>query len=179
MRKNKEGSFRIIAIVFFLTMLIAINWEKWTWMKNGIHSILDPTLGAMLNWNLAIGMTIAVFLISLIITLVQKYTTDQEELKRLKKEQKEIQKKMKEFKDNPKKMSEIQKENWPLMIKQFKLGLGTIIYTGIPFVLLFRWFYDFFALIGSTKVLGMHWFLFYFIATLIFSSILKKKLDVA
>jgi uncharacterized membrane protein (DUF106 family) len=184
MAKNNEGSFRIIAIFFFITMLIALNWDKWTWLRNGIHSAFDPTLGALLNWNLTIGMIIIILILSIIVVVLQKYTTNQEELRKIKKLQKELQAKQKEHKNDPKKSMEIQKEMMSLMPKQMKLGMRTVVYTGIPFVLLFRWFYDFFALLVETtgapvRFFGfLNWFWFYFIFTMIFTSILKKKFDV-
>ena len=112
-------------------------------------------------------------------TFVQKYTTDQKELKSIKKLQKELQKKQKEHKEDPKKSMEIQKEMMSLMPKQMKLGMRTIVYTGIPFVLFFRWFHDFFTSVGDPKFFGfIGWFWFYMIFTMIFSSILKKKFDI-
>lgn len=180
MTKAKEGSFRVIAIFMVITMLIAFNWDKWTWIKDSIHTVLDPTIGAVLNWNLDWGMLLIVFLLSVIMTFVQKYTTDQKEMKKIKKEQKELQKKAKELKDDPEKAMAVQKELMPLTMKQMKLGMRTIVYTGIPFVLLFRWFSDYFlALPEGTKIFGFFsWFWFYLLVTLIFSSILKKKFDI-
>ncbi len=184
MTKNKEGSFRIIAIVFFVTMLIAFNWEKWDWLRKIIHTILDPTLGGLLNWNLTIGMIIITLILSVITTVLQKYTTNQKELRKIKKLQKELQDKSKENRNDPKKSMEIQKEMMELMPKQMKLGMRTIVYTGIPFVLLFRWFYDFFDILevstgAPVRFFGfLSWFWFYLIFTMVFSSILKKKFDV-
>ena len=123
-------------------------------------------------------MIALVFLLSLIMTLVQKYTTDQKELKQLKKEQKELQKKINELKEDPQKMMEVQKELLPLTNKQMKLSMRTIMYTGIPLVFLFRWFNDYFISAGNPKILGMSWFIFYLIFSMVFSIILKKKLDV-
>ena len=66
-----------------------------------------------------------------------------------------------------------------MMGTQMKLSMRTIVYTGIPFVLFFRWFEDFFLTIGSPKFFGfLGWFWFYFLAILLFSAILKKKMDV-
>lgn len=184
MSQNKEGSFRIVAIFMLITMLIAFNWENWTWMSKGIHSALDPTLGAILNWNMTFGMIIIIFLLSVIMTIVQKYTTNQKELKEIKKIQKELQKKANENKHDPQKSMEIQKEMMSLFPKQMKLGMRTIVYTGIPFVLLFRWFTDYFMIIEEAmgapiRFFGIFsWFWLYLIGTMIFSSIIKKKFDI-
>lgn len=184
MGKNKEGSFRLVAIFMLITMIIAFNWENWTWMSGAIHSALNPTIGALLDWNMTWGMLITVFILSSLMTLVQKYTTNQKELKELKKTQKELQKKAKEHRDNPEKSMQFQKEMMSLMPKQMKLGMRTIVYTGIPFVLLFRWFTDYFVAIeeatgAPVRFFGiLSWFWFYLITTMVFSSIIKKKFDI-
>lgn len=179
MSQNKDGSFRIVFVFMLITMLIAFNWDKWTWMKDAVHYVFDPTAGVLLNWNLTIGMLIIVFIISVIMTFVQKYTTDQNELRNIRKTQKELQKKANELKHDPQKAMEVQKELMPLSMKQMKLTMRTIVYTGIPFVLFFRWFNDYFLSIGSPKFFGfLGWFWFYMIFTLIFSSVLKKQFDV-
>jgi len=167
-------------IVLLVSMIIASAWDKYSWIKNSIHFILDPTAGTLLNWELTIGMILIVFILSLIITIVQKYTTDQKALKELKEEQKKLQEEMKAAKNDPQKMTEINKKNMELFPRQFKLGMGSIAYTAIPFVLFFRWFSDYFVSIGSPKFFGfLGWFWFYFIFSLIFSMILKKYMKVA
>ena len=179
MEKSKDGSFRIVAIFMFISLLIAVEWNKWTWLSGSINSIFNPTLGALLHWNLEIGMIIIIFVLSVIMTFVQKYTTDQDELKRLKKLQKELSKKSKEHAHDPKKSMEINKEMMSLAPKQMKLTMRTVVYTTIPFILFFKWFDGFFTAMGSPKFFGfIGWFWFYFIVFMIFSSILKKKFDV-
>ena len=178
-KSGKEGSFRPIIIIMLVSLFIAGLWDKIPQIKNSIHAVLDPSLGALLDWHLVAGMLIIVFVISLITTIVQKYATDQKTLKELKKEQKEIQKQMKEFKAHPEKMMELQKKQFAMMPKQMKLSMRAIAYTGVPFILLFRWFYDYFALVGNPKFFGfLSWFWFYLIGAMIFSAIIRKKMDV-
>lgn len=177
--KNKEGSFRMIVIFMIATMLIAFNWDKWTWLSGPIHKVLDPSVGALLNWQLEIGMLIVLLLLAIVTSLIQKYTTNQDELRRIKKEQKEIQKQMKEFKAHPEKVMRLQKKQMALMPKQMKLTMRSIVYTGIPFILFYRWFNDFFVAMGSPKFFGfMGWFIFYLLGLLIFSAIIRKKFDI-
>lgn len=178
-KKAKEGSFKPLIFVMLASLIIAFYWDKLPWISNSVHFILNPTAGSLLNWNLNLGMLIIVAVITLITTLVQKYATDQDTLKELKKEQKEIQKQMKEFKHHPEKMMELQKKQFAMMPKQMKLSMRGIAYTGIPFILFFRWFSDYFAAAGNPRFLfGMSWFLFYLICAIIISSILRKKMDV-
>ncbi len=177
---NKEGSFKPIAIALIISMLIAMFWEKLTFLKNGVHLILDPSAGTLILWNLNFGMLIIVFILTLITTLVQKYTTDQEALKDLKKEQKALQEEMKKNAGDSKKLMELQKKSFESIPKTFKLSMRALAYTAIPLLLFFRWFMDFFKSIGDPKLfLGLGWLFFYLISSIIFSSILRKVLKVA
>ncbi len=181
-KPKKEGSFKSLFVFLIISMIIAGLWDKLPIIKDSIHYILNPTAGFLLNWNLNLGMLIIVFVIALATTLVQKYATDQETLKEMKKEQKEMQKKMKEFQNQPDKLMELQKKQFEMFPKQMKLSMRSIVYTGIPFILFFRWFNDFFSALESPRFfLGLSWFWFYLISTMIISSILrsKKLLDVA
>ena len=178
-KEAKEGSFTPLIIFMLISLVLASLWSKVLVIKNAIHFVLDPSAGALLTWNLNIGMLIVVLIITIITTVVQKYATDQKTLKEMRKEQKEMQAQMKEFKNHPEKMMELQKKQFAMMPKQMKLSMRAIIYTGIPFILFFRWFQDYFLASGSPKFwLGLGWFLFYLISAMIFSSILRKWWDV-
>lgn len=177
---NKEGSFKPIAIALIISMLIAMFWNSLTFLRNIVHTILDPSAGALIKLNLHFGMLIIVFILTLITTLIQKYMTDQEALKDLKKEQKALQEEMKKNKDDPKKLMELQKKSFESIPKTFKLSMRAFAYTAIPLILFFRWFVDFFNSIGKPEFLGfMGWLVFYLISSIIFSSILRKALKVA
>jgi uncharacterized membrane protein (DUF106 family) len=178
-KSGKEGSFTPLIIFMLFTLIFAGLWDKVPAIKNAIHYVLDPSAGVILKWNLNIGMLLVVLIITIITTIVQKYATDQKTLKELRNETKEIQKQMKEAKEHPEKMMELQKKQFAMMPKQMKLSMRAIMYTGIPFVLFFRWFNDFFIAAGSPKFfLGLTWFWFYLISAMIFSSILRKWWDV-
>jgi len=178
-KSGKEGSFTPIILIMIASLVIAGLWDKFAWIKNSIHYVLDPSAGALLNWNLNIGMLIIVLVITAITTVIQKYATDQKTLKEMKKETKEMQKQMNENKNNPQKMMELQKKQFAMMPKQMKLSMRAVAYTGIPFILFFRWFNDYFITAGSPKfILGLSWFWFYLITAMIFSSILRKWWDV-
>jgi len=175
----KQIRMRWVLLIMLLSLGIASLWDKFPAIKNSVHYILDPSAGFLLNWNLAIGMSIIVLIITILTTIIQKYTTDQKTLKELRDEQKEIQKQIKENKNNPQKIMELQKKQWAGFPKQFKLNMVSIVYTGVPFILLFRWFNDYFISNGNIKIFGfLGWFWFYLIASIIFSSILKKWIKV-
>ncbi|MCK5043542.1 DUF106 domain-containing protein [Candidatus Pacearchaeota archaeon] len=172
---NKEGSFKPIIFVMLASLAIAFFWETTSWIKDSVHAVLDPSAGALLNWNLVFGMILIVLLITLITTLVQKYATDQKTLKEMKKEQKILQAEIKKYKEHPEKLMELQKKQFAFVPKTMKLSMRAIMFTGIPFVLFFRWFGDFFTTLGDPKFFGcMSWFVFYILFSIIFSSIFRK-----
>jgi len=182
-KKKKEGSFLPIIFMMIISMGLAFFWDKIPAIKNAVHVVLDPSAGALLNlgipYGLEIGMLMLVLIITLITTLVQKYATDQKALKELRHEQKILQEEMKKYKDHPEKMAELSKKQFAFIPKTFKLTSRGVLFTGIPFILFFRWFYDIFTAMGEPKFFGfLSWIWFYFISTIIFSSILRKVMKV-
>ena len=161
------------------SLVIAFFWDKIPTIKNTAHLILDPTAGALLNWNVTYGMILIILVISLFMTLFQKYATDQETLRELKKEQKILQEEMKKYREHPEKLVELQKKQFEFIPKTMKLSMRPIVFTGVPLILFFRWFMDFFTVMGNPKFFGfLSWFWFYLIVTMIFSMILRKILKV-
>lgn len=177
--KNKKGSFFPIILIMIISIAMAIYWDEIPFIKSTVHSVLDPTAGELLKLNLTFGMIVIVLGITLMTTLVQKYATDQKALKELKKEQKILQEEMKKYKEHPEKMSELSKKQLSFIPKTFKLTSRTMLFTGIPFILFFRWFYDTFAAMGEPVFFGfLPWFWFYFIFMMVFSGVLRKVLKV-
>ena len=177
--KGKEGSFKPIFIVMLASLIIAFFWDKISIIKDTAHAILDPSAGALLNWDITYGMIIIVFMISVFMTLLQKYATDQETLRELKKEQKILQEEMKKYKEHPEKLMELQKKQFAFIPKTMKLSMRPIMFTGVPLILFFRWFMDFFTAFGDFKFLGfLNWFWFYLIGSMLFSIILRKVFKV-
>lgn len=178
-KEGKEGSFMPIVFIMVISLAIAFSWDKIPFIKNSVHAVLGPTAGVLLTWNLTIGMIIIVLIINLITTFIQKYATDQDALRELKKEQKILQEEMKKYKDHPEKVAELSKKQLEFIPKTFKLTSRAVMFTGIPFILFFRWFADVFTTMGDPKFFGvLTWFWFYLIFTMIFSSILRKMLKV-
>jgi len=174
---DKKGSFVPIVIVMLITLLIASFWNTYPTIKDSVHVILDPTAGILLNFNVLWGMTLLIFIITVIMTVAQKYGTDQKTLREMKAEQKELQKQMKEFKDHPQKLIELQKKQFEFMPLMMKHSMRPIIYTGVPIVLFFRWFMDYFSTpaLESFRFFGfLTWFWYYLLASIIISSVLRK-----
>ena len=90
-------SMWFMLLIIIASFLIAGLWNQYPVIKNAVHSALDPTAGSVLNYNIYLGMFIVVAAITLLTTLVQKYTTDQEALRKMKTEQKSAQEEMKKL----------------------------------------------------------------------------------
>lgn len=96
----KAGTVGLL-FVLALSMYIGFAWEDLDSVRAGVGSVLEPSFGALIEWNTFLGFLISVGVISLILTLAQKFFTDQKELRILKAEQKAVQKEMKQYRDHP------------------------------------------------------------------------------
>ena len=87
------------------------------------NAILNPSAGALLDWNLTLGMLAIVFVISIFMTFVQKYATDQKTLKEMKEEQKRFQKEVKKLEPGSKEHTELSLESAKMVIPMMKIGM--------------------------------------------------------
>jgi uncharacterized membrane protein (DUF106 family) len=170
--------FLIMMGVMLISMIVAGAWNSVPVIKDSVHAVLNPSLGRLMDFNVSLGMIIVTAIITLGITLVQKYTTDQETLKALKDEQKIMQQEMKKYKEHPSKLMEMQKKQLEAIPKTFELTLRPLIFTAVPIILFFRWFNDYFTT-NSVKIFGfLSWFWAYLILSIIFSAIFRKVFKV-
>jgi len=170
----------ILLILMIVVMGIGFFWSSVPAIKGAVHLVFNPTIGALLDWNVTWGMVILLFIVNLAMTLVQKYTTDQATLKEIKKEQKEFQKESQQYRDDPAKMMEMNKKQIDFFKRTFIITMRASMFTLVPLVLLFRWFGDYFSLIEGFKFFGyLGWFWFYLLASIVFTTIFRKVFDVA
>lgn len=168
----------IIFLVLIVTMGVATLWDKVPIISESVHIAFDPSLGALLNWNVTIGLLIITAVLNLITTLIHKHVTDQDLLKQLKEEQKLVNAEMKLYRSNPEKSMELSKKSFELMGKTMPITMRPVIYTAIPFILLIRWFTDYFK-DNPVKIFGfMSGFWAYIVFFIIFSMIFRKLLKV-
>ncbi len=161
------------------SLAIAMYWNSLTFIKNLIHAAFDPSIGALLNWNPHAGMIIIAGILGLITILLQKYTTDQETLRQLKKEQKMLQEEVKKHKNNQEKFMELNRKQLELLPKTMDITLRPIMYTSVPLILFFRWFNDYFTT-NPVKIFGfLSWIWAYLILSITFTSIFRKVFKVA
>lgn len=119
-------------------------------------------------------VSIAVFsvVVTFVSTLVQKWLTNQEHLKSLKKRQKEIQKELRKCKDGNL-MKELNSEMLQLTGVMFKSSMKPMFVTMIPFLLLFVWLRGVYAPVLSS------WIWYYIGYSIVASIVLRKVLKVA
>ena len=178
MNEGMKG-LKTLLIVILISFVLAGLWDKVAIIKLSVGYILNPTFGNLLNFNFLFGIILISFIITLILTLLQKFLTDQDALKNLKEEGKEIQKKMKEFRDHPDKILELQKRQFANLPKTFELTMKPLVYYSIPLILFFRWFSDYFSAMGNPKIfIWFGWLGSYIIFSIVFSIILRKLLKV-
>jgi len=102
-------------------------------------SFLDPIFNPILNLGPVYAVVIFSFLIALIMSLVYKFMTDQNLMKRLKAEMKELQKEMKELRDHPEKLMQVQKKSMETNMKYMTQSFKPTLITFIPIIIIFGW----------------------------------------
>jgi len=138
-----------------------------------LDSLFNGLFGGLIEWSPAGSLIIISLIMSLIVTLVYKWTTDQEVLKSLKAEIKELQKQMKEFVSDPEKSLQIRKDLNQRVMKQFKSSMKPTLFTLVPFLILFSWMRAVYTPMGPL-IIGLSWFWVYLIASVVFGQIFKK-----
>lgn len=107
-------------------------------MANFLDTIFNPWLGPVLNLPPFWAILIISAGITLLITIVYKYTTNQKEMKVIKDDLKKYQKEMRAEKD-PKKMMATQKKALDLNMKYMMSSFKSTLYTFIPIIIIFAW----------------------------------------
>ncbi len=116
------------------------------------------------------SIVIISFLITLAMTLVTKYFSNQVRMKELKAEQKKHQASIKEHKGNPDKQKEIQKEMMKLSMELMKYSFKPMLITFLPIIIIFWWIRGIYS--GTTIVTTWLW---WYIGTSIASSMVLRK----
>lgn len=103
------------------------------------HDFLTPVLKPLLALGSFWAILIISLFISLTITLVYKWVTDQKLMKSLKEGQKEMQEKIKSLRDNPQEMMVAQKEAMKKNMEYMKHSFKPTLITIIPIIIIFGW----------------------------------------
>jgi uncharacterized membrane protein (DUF106 family) len=104
-----------------------------------IHAILNPILNPLLVLHPFIIILIISFFVSLLTTLIYKWTTNQILLKEIKSETKKLQNRLKLVSKQPEKAMAIQQEMMKLNMEYMKSSFKPMIFTFIPIILFFGW----------------------------------------
>ena len=100
-----------------------------------LDSLLNPLLNIQPLW-LVIGIAFAV---SLLVTLIYKFATDQTLMKKLKDEIKAHQEQIKAERNNPAKVMELNKKAMEVNMKYMSHSMKASLFTLIPALLIFTW----------------------------------------
>ncbi|MFH1771045.1 MAG: EMC3/TMCO1 family protein [archaeon] len=104
-----------------------------------LEKVLDPIFNPLLGLGYFWFILIVAFILTLIITLIYKFTTDQTLMKKLKAEMKTLQKEMKSVANNPQKAMAHQKKLMSKNMDYMKHSLKPTLYTFIPIIIIFGW----------------------------------------
>lgn len=170
--------YAVMFLVMIIGLAFAFMWNAVPAIGSTTHAVLDPTLGKFLDLSPKINLIVFVLILTAVLTLIQKYTTNQAEMKRLKQEQKDIQQELKKHTPGSTEYQELMSKSLAIAPKMLDLTSGSLIYTALPIILLFRWFNDYFT-VAPVKIIGLSWFWAYLIFSIIFSIILRKVFKVA
>ncbi len=104
-----------------------------------LDPIFNPWLLPLLEWQSFIGILLLALFISILVTVVYKYATNQVEMKRMKDQQKEFQTRMKSLRDKPDEMMKVQKEAMKINFEYMKQSFKPTLITMLPILLIFGW----------------------------------------
>ena len=131
------------------------------------------TFTEMMIANPKVSIAIFSIIVTTLSTLAQKWLTNQEHLKSLKKRQKEIQKELRGCKDQCL-MKELNSEMMKITGVMFKSSMKPMFATIIPFLILFAWLRGIYV-----PVMGNSWIWYYIGYSVVASIVLRKVLKVA
>lgn len=109
------------------------------------YDFLNVVFGPLLKLPLWLAILAMSFIISVIIIVITKYTTNQTLMKDLKDQLKGHQKQIKEHKNNPSKAMEMQRKAMEVNMKYMSHSLRPTLITFIPIILIFGWMNSVFA----------------------------------
>lgn len=103
------------------------------------ENLLDPVFFPLLNLPTLWAILLLSFFISIIVTVLYKYTTDQNLMKQLKDEMKEFQKEIKELRKEPEKAMAVQKKAMQTNMKYMMQSMKSTLYSILPLIIIFSW----------------------------------------
>ncbi len=108
-------------------------------MVEFVTRFLDILFGFSLSLPVPVSIGIISFLLSILVILIYKYSTNQTLMRSLKGEIQEHQKSLKQHKDNPDKMMEVQKLAMEANMKYLSHSMRPTLITFLPLLFIFGW----------------------------------------
>jgi uncharacterized membrane protein (DUF106 family) len=145
------------------------------------NGFLDPFLSPLLSlFGIFWFVVFISFIVTLLTTLVYKFTTDQLLMKNLKEEIDRLNKEVKKHMHDQKKAMSIHKQMFEKQMTMMKHSFTSTFITLLPIILLFNWLR---VHLGTEKILNLYFFQFgwlgsYILFAIIFSIVLRKLLKV-
>src|SRR3989344_6394446 len=104
-----------------------------------LNTLLDPVFNPLLQFPPLVGVLIISLIISVMITVIYKFTTNQSLMRDLKNEMKELQKETKELRSEPEKAMQVQKKAMETNMKYMMHSMKSTIFTILPIIIIFGW----------------------------------------
>ena len=144
-----------------------------------LENFFNATLGKVLGLPQPLGLFLVSLGLTVVLTLVYKWMTDQKLMKSLKEEMNAMKEEMKQYKHDTQKMMEINKKVWDKNMVYLKHSLKPNLITLIPIIIIFSWLRSYYEGLGNPPVfLGLSWLWAYIIFSLVLSMLLRKLLKV-
>ena len=103
------------------------------------ESVINPILLPLLSLSPAMALMIISLVIAVFVTLIYKFTTNQELMKTLREDLKRFQSEMKQFRKEPQKMMSLQKQAMEKNMQYMMQSMKSTIFTMIPIIIVFGW----------------------------------------
>ncbi|MCD6464681.1 DUF106 domain-containing protein [Candidatus Woesearchaeota archaeon] len=104
-----------------------------------LSSVLNPVLSPLLELPSAVSILLLSLVLNVLIVLVYKIATNQQEMRKLKERMKELQKELKANRTNLEKAQKLQKELMKINGLYMKHSFKSTIYTFLPLIIIFSW----------------------------------------
>ncbi len=102
-------------------------------------ALLNPVFNPLLGLPPWLTIGVIAFVLSVIITLIYRFATNQSLMKELKGEMKDLQAEMKELKSHPEKMMKVQKRFMETNMKYMMHSMKSTLFTILPVIFIFGW----------------------------------------
>jgi len=101
--------------------------------------MLETVIYPLFEYSILLGIAAISIVITIITTITTKYVTDQDSIRKIKKDIKNLNKELRNVSDDKQKAQSIQSRLWPKQKKLMKESFTPMLYYGIPLFLIFAW----------------------------------------